>query len=149
MKFWDASAIIPLCIDEPRTEIVRDIVKKDASIVVWWGSLIECYLAFARLRRDGLLIYEEEEQVRDILASLSAVWTEMEPAEDIRDIAIRLLRNHPLRAADSLQLAAAIVWANSRPRKWDVCPFFLRPIRGLTSPRSTQQPWRQQPSQFR
>lgn len=116
MKFWDASAIIPLCIDEPRTELVRDILKKDASIVVWWGSLIECYSAFARLRRDGLLIYEEEEQVRDILASLSDVWTEIEPAEDIRDIAIRLLRNHPLRAADSLQLAAAIVWANSRPK---------------------------------
>ena len=116
MKFWDASAIVALCIDEPRTEIVREIVKKDASIVVWWGSVIECCSAFARLRRDGLLIDEEEEQVRDVIDALSAVWTEMEPAEDIRDIAIRLLRNHPLRAADSLQLAAAIVWANSRPK---------------------------------
>ncbi|MDP2277716.1 MAG: type II toxin-antitoxin system VapC family toxin [Nitrospirota bacterium] len=116
MKFWDASAIIPLCIDEPQTKILQDIAKKDNAIVVWWGSLVECYSAFARLRRDGALKFEEEEQLRGILASLSDTWTEIEPSEDIRDITGRLLLNHPLRAADSLQLAAAIVWADKKPR---------------------------------
>jgi len=115
MKFWDASAIIPLCIDEPQTKILQDIAKKDNAIVVWWGSLVECYSAFARLRRDGALKFEEEEQLRGILASLSDTWTEIEPSEDIRDITGRLLLNHPLRAADSLQLAAAIVWADKKP----------------------------------
>lgn len=116
MKFWDASAIIPLCIDEPQTKILQDIAKKDNAIVVWWGSLVECYSAFARLRRDGALKFEEEEQLRGILASLSDTWTEIEPSEDIRDITGRLLLNHPVRAADSLQLAAAIVWADKKPR---------------------------------
>ena len=116
MKFWDASAIIPLCIDEPQTKILQDIAKKDNAIVVWWGSLVECYSAFARLRRDGALKFEEEEQLRGILASLSDTWAEIEPSEDIRDITGRLLLNHPLRAADSLQLAAAIVWADKKPR---------------------------------
>ncbi|MFZ3122752.1 MAG: type II toxin-antitoxin system VapC family toxin [Thermodesulfovibrionales bacterium] len=116
MKFWDASAIIPLCIDEPQTKILQDIAKKDNAIAVWWGSLIECYSAFARLRRDGALKFEEEDQLREILASLSDTWTEIEPSEDIRDITGRLLLNHPLRAADSLQLAAAIVWADKKPR---------------------------------
>lgn len=116
MKFWDASAIIPLCIDEPQTKILQDIAKKDNAIVVWWGSLVECYSAFARLRRDGALKFEEEEQLRGILAYLSDTWTEIEPSEDIRDITGRLLLNHPLRSADSLQLAAAIVWADKKPR---------------------------------
>jgi hypothetical protein len=116
MKFWDSSAIIPLCIEEPHTKVVREIAKKDGAIVVWWGSLIECYSAFARLYREGLLESHEEEQVAEILLSLSRSWTEIKPGEDIRDIAIRILRNHPLRAADSLQLAAAIVWADRRPR---------------------------------
>ncbi|PIV67417.1 MAG: hypothetical protein COS10_01165 [Nitrospirae bacterium CG01_land_8_20_14_3_00_44_22] len=115
MKFWDASAIIPLCIDEPQTKILQDIAKKDNAIVVWWGSLVECYSAFAHLRRDGALKFEEEDQLRGILASLSDTWTEIEPSEDIRDITGRLLLNHPLRAADSLQLAAAIVWADKKP----------------------------------
>ena len=115
MKFWDASAIIPLCISEPQSRVVQDIAKDDGSIVVWWGSLIECHSAFARLHRDGLLDVHEEEMVVEILFSLSSIWTEIEPGGDIRDIAIRLLRSHPLRAADSLQLAAAIVWADKKP----------------------------------
>src|SRR4030067_2070163 len=116
MKFWDASAVIPLCIEEPQTKIVQDIAKKDNALVVWWGSLIECYSAFARLYREGCLKYQEEEQVREVLFSLASVWTEIEPSEDIRDIAVRLLLNHPLRAADSLQLSAAIVWADKKPK---------------------------------
>lgn len=116
MKFWDASAVIPLCIEEPQTKIVQDIAKKDNALVVWWGSLVECYSAFARLHRDGFLGSQEEEQVWEILSSLATTWTEIEPSEDIRDIAVRLLLNHSLRAADSLQLAAAIVWADKKPK---------------------------------
>jgi len=116
MKFWDASAVIPLCIEEPQTKIVQDIAKKDNAFVVWWGSLVECYSAFARLHRDGFLGSQEEEQVWEILSSLATTWTEIEPSEDIRDIAVRLLLNHSLRAADSLQLAAAIVWADKKPK---------------------------------
>jgi len=116
MKFWDASAVIPLCIEEPQTKAVQDIAKKDEALIVWWGSLIECHSAFARLQRDGYLRPTEEDQVREILSSLESAWTEMEPSEDIRDIALRLLFSHPLRAADSLQLAAAIVWADKKPK---------------------------------
>ncbi len=116
MMFWDASAIIPLHIKEPQTKIVHDITKKDSSIAVWWGSIIECYSAFARLRRDGFLKPHEEDQARHLLSLLSEEWTEIEPGDDIRDIAARLLLLHPLRAADSLQLAAAIVWAGKAPR---------------------------------
>jgi prevent-host-death family protein len=36
------------------------------------------------------------------------------PAE-VRTLASRLLLNHPLRAADALQLAAALVWAGKAP----------------------------------
>jgi len=126
VKFWDASAIIPLCIEEPNTKAVQDIAKKDNAIVVWWGSLIECYSAFSRLYREGFLKFQEEEQVRNVLSSLSSVWTEIKPGEDIRDIAMRLLLNHPLRAADSLQLAAAIVWTDKKPREHNFVCFDVR-----------------------
>ena len=45
MKFWEASAIIPLCIEEQNTPLVQDIAKKDGAIAVWWGSIVECYSA--------------------------------------------------------------------------------------------------------
>ncbi|MBI5633474.1 MAG: type II toxin-antitoxin system VapC family toxin [Nitrospirae bacterium] len=116
MKFWDASAVIPLCLAEPLTKLLQAIASDDEAMVVWWGSLVECHSAFARLHRDGYLRASEEEQVRDILSLLADAWTEMEPSEDIRDTALRLLRGHPLRAADSLQLASAIVWADKKPK---------------------------------
>jgi uncharacterized protein len=117
MKFWDSSAIIPLCIEEPQTRTVQDIAKKDGALVVWWGTLVECYSAFSRLRRDGALTAKEDAQVRALLASLDDRWTEIEPSDDIRDITtLRLLQNYPLRAADALQLAAAVVWAEKLPR---------------------------------
>ncbi|MFV1951504.1 MAG: type II toxin-antitoxin system VapC family toxin [Nitrospinota bacterium] len=117
MMFWDASAIIPLCLDEPQTKVIRNISGQDGAIVAWWGSTIECYSAFARLRRERLLNNREEEQLRNVLNMLSGSWTEIKPSQDIRNLAARLLLLHPLRAADSLQLAAALVWAEKSPKR--------------------------------
>ena len=114
--FWDASAIIPLCIDEPQTKVLREAAKKTETMAVWWGSLIECCSAFARLRRDGRLKPKEEDEVRHILSVLSSSWIEIEPCEEVRTMAGNLLLLHPLHAADSLQLAAALVWAKKSPK---------------------------------
>ena len=116
MKFWDTSAIIPLCIEEKATGTAKDIVEKDGAIVVWWGSIVECYSAFGRLRREGILNPREETEVLAVLSQLAGVWTEIEPSDDIRQITWRLIQNYPLRAADSLQLSAAIVWTDKTPR---------------------------------
>lgn len=116
MKFWDASAAIPLCVDEERTQIVRDMAKKDGALVVWWGSIVEAYSAFARLRRDRLLSPDDEAEGLAVLSELAEAWTEIEPSDDIREITRRLLQNYPLRAADSLQLAAALVWCDKTPK---------------------------------
>ncbi len=116
MKFWDASAIIPLCVDEEQTPIVREIAKKDGAVVVWWGSIVESYSAFARLRRDRTLSPDDEAEGLAVLSEFAEAWTEIEPSDDIREITKRLLQNYPLRAADSLQLAAAVVWSGKTPK---------------------------------
>lgn len=116
MKFWDASALIPLYIEGPQTKAVRAIAKIDGDIVTWWGSPVECYSAVARLRREGFLKPKEEDQIRHLMALLAEASTEIEPSAEIRVIAARLLLAHPLRAADSLQLAAGLVWAGTIPR---------------------------------
>lgn len=110
MKFWDASAIIPLCLQEPRTSLLRRVAEEDSTMVAWWAAPVECYSAFARLRRDGILTRANEDQARHVLASLVAAWIEIEPSREVRQNAGRALLLHPLRAADSLQLAAALVW---------------------------------------
>jgi len=49
------------------------------------------------------------------LRRMAGAWEEVTPSELIRGIAQRLLRTHPLRAADSLQLAAAMSAAGQEP----------------------------------
>ena len=113
MRFWDSSAIVPLCLEQPLTEPARALHQSDSELVVWWGSPIECASAIARLHREGHLTDEQEVAARELLATVRASWFEMQPGEAIREQALRLLRVHPLRAADALQLAAALEWAGS------------------------------------
>jgi len=115
VRFWDASALIPLCVEQPDSRTVRALLEEDRAMAVWWGSPIECWSAFARLRREGLLQPDEEDSARSLLRTLQDAWTEILPGEEVRAHAGRLLRIHPLRSADALQLAAALVWAGTPP----------------------------------
>ena len=105
MKFWDASAIVPLCLDEPWTRWLTQVLAEDPLMMVWWSSLVECWSAFARLRREGLFDTSDEEHAREILARLATAWTEIVPSQAVRNHAAHTLQWHPLRAADGLQLA--------------------------------------------
>jgi uncharacterized protein len=116
VKFWDASAIVPLLRSERWTLAVRDALAGDPQIVVWWGTSVECVSAVARLERDGDLDVAGSTNALEMLVELQLSWTEIEPSERLRAQAMRLLRVHELRAADSLQLAAALVAAEQDPR---------------------------------
>ncbi len=115
MRFWDASALVPLILEQPRTARARELLAEDKELVVWWGALVECASAIARLHRDGLLTAAEEARARALLQSLKSSWFEVQPGDAVREQALRVLRIHPLRSADALQLAAALEWAGSPP----------------------------------
>ena len=51
MKFWDSSAIIPLCVKEGASEAVKGLLKNDEDVVVWWTTRIECLSALSRRQR--------------------------------------------------------------------------------------------------
>jgi uncharacterized protein len=115
MKFWDASAIVPLLIAERSSPSLRAIVADDPLMLVWWATQIECTSALARLDREGLLDTQSVRAAHKRLSQLVANWQEVDPRDEVRETAARLLRVHPLRAADALQLAAAFVAASGRP----------------------------------
>jgi len=116
VRFWDSSAIIPLFIKEEASEIVKRLVKGDEDIVVWWSTRVECLSALSRRRREGVLHNDAESKARAILSALSEEWSEVQPSELVRQRSERLLMIHSLRAADALQLAAALVWAQETPQ---------------------------------
>ena len=119
--FWDASAIVPLCVHEATSRHAQSQLRKFLS-VVWWGSPIEVHSAIARLHRLGKLKDAERQGALSRLDLLTRGWREILPGDHVRDLARRLLDAHELRAADSLQLAAALTWCQQRPAKRDfVC----------------------------
>lgn len=115
MKFWDSSAIVPLLVEEGMSDPVRSQFRDDPDIWVWWSATVECTSAIERARRDSRISANDVEAAYGTLTSLVLAWTEVGPAETIRETASRFLRVHPLRAADALQLAAAFAAAEDRP----------------------------------
>ena len=102
--FWDASALVPLCVHESSSRQAHSQLRKFLP-VVWWGSLIEVHSAIARLYRVGSLDDREKQKALSQLHLLNRGWREILPGDHVRDVAVRLLEAHELRAADSLQLA--------------------------------------------
>lgn len=114
--FWDTSAVVPLCCFQAQTAQARQAARTYGRQVVWWGTVIEAITSFNRLGREGILNGKEVRQVFARLDYLRRRWNEVQPTEEVRDRAERLLGAHKLRAADALQLAAALVWCSDRPR---------------------------------
>jgi len=114
VKFWDASAIVPLLVAEASTRRLQAIAARNSGMLCggdprssafrpWPGSNVTAHsgrgLSFSLKR----------------LRQLSAGWHEIDPSDAVREAAARFLRVHPLRAADALQLAAAFLGSERRP----------------------------------
>ena len=115
MRYWDSSAIIPLTVTEASTGAMRAIAEEDPVMCVWWATEVECVSALARLEREGALTDTATTGALERLDLLAESWNEVQPVAAVRSAARRLLRVHALRAADALQLAAAVVAAEGQP----------------------------------
>lgn len=115
MRFWDTSAIVPLLAEESGTAAATAEFARDPSMIVWWGTSVECVSAIARRERQGGLAAQDVVTATRRLADVGASWQEIQPAVRLRQTAERLLRTQTLRAADALQLAAAIIAADDDP----------------------------------
>jgi predicted nucleic acid-binding protein len=132
VKFWDSSAIIALCVDEPASAELRSVLRADAAIVVWWSTRIECLSGLLRRSREGSVSTAGLAQSRGLLRALADSWIEVVPSEAVRGNAERLLAVHALRAADALQLAAAVVWRGGGPPEAQLLSFDAR-LRGAAA----------------
>ncbi len=113
MIFWDTSALVSMLVTEKQTPLRRAQLLGDPDMAVWWGTLVECESGLQRRLREKALNMESVSQARKRLEFMAASWYEVPSSPELRQIAIRLLRTHPLRAADALQLAAALTVAGA------------------------------------
>jgi predicted nucleic acid-binding protein len=115
VRYWDSSALASLCLGQSASNALAVLLSSDDGVVLWWGTRVETESAVARLRRLGELDDGSETEARGLFAQVFALAAEVGPVEEVRSLACRLVQVHLLRAADALQLAAALVWADRDP----------------------------------
>jgi uncharacterized protein len=115
MRFWDSSALVAVAMEEKATRSVRALSREDPELVVWILSEVEIASALWRRRRENELteVVRREAQRQMDLALSNAVTVADVPAVARR--ARRLLAAHMLRAADAMQLAAALLACEDEP----------------------------------
>ena len=86
----------------------------------WNSSALVCPICPNRLHREGAIDAHELGQSLERLRPFAATWTEIRPLQRVRNRALRLLRVHPLHAADAMQLAAALTASGEAPLMLDI-----------------------------
>jgi predicted nucleic acid-binding protein len=114
--FWDTSAIVPLCCQQDMSQEIRRLARRIRRVGAWWGTTVEAHSAFSRLVRDGKLTGRGLQHAIARLKVHRASWVEVLPSDRLRELAERLPEQLGLRALDSFQLAAALVWCKEQPR---------------------------------
>jgi predicted nucleic acid-binding protein len=119
--YWDASALVPLCVHESGTHSSESLLRKFAP-VTWWGSPVEIRSAICRLHREKAITDAGKKGAVLRLEVLQRGCKEILPGDELRELALGLLDRYSLRAEDSFQLAAALIWCNQRPvRRSFIC----------------------------
>ncbi len=116
MRFWDSSAVVPLIVEEPTSKACRGTLRDDPSMLVWCFTRTEVVSALHRQHRGGAFARASLRAAEARLELLAERWSEVDTLQGTRDVAERLLRTHALRCADALQLAAALVAYDNRPK---------------------------------
>jgi predicted nucleic acid-binding protein len=130
--FWDASALVPLCVHEAASRHAQSHLRRFAP-VVWWGSFVEVHSAICRLHRDKEITDLDKQGAVRRLSLLGRGWREILPDNQVRDLATQLLDKHSLRTADSLQLAASLIWCGQWPSRRNFISGDLRLVKAAKS----------------
>ena len=123
MRFWDTSALIPLVVAERGTALAERLLRDDPAVVVWTLTRVELLSALARRRR------EEPAAARRLLGAKREIlaawprWSEVTALEVVRRHAGRVVDTHAIRAADALQIGAALVAAADDPAALEFVTF--------------------------
>lgn len=115
MRFWDTSALIPLLVAERGTGRAERWLREDPEVVVWTLTRVELLSALARRRRREPAAARRLSAARREILDAWERWSEVTAVEVVRRHAERLVESHPLRAADALQIGAALVVAEDAP----------------------------------
>lgn len=115
MNYWDSSALVALLVEEDASAILLRLHEKGHTLITWILTPVEMLSALSRLHRMGAMKEADFARATQSLKNLSRDLVCIRDVDAVTDRAGRLLRLHPLQAADALQLASALIACQDQP----------------------------------
>lgn len=116
MSFWDSSALGSLLLQEANALEIRSIYDQSETFVMWTLTPVEVVSALYQAARTNRISAEGLRQAEQWLKEAIESFNFVKDIEQVKHRAERILRIHPLKAADALQLAAALVYYDDKPQ---------------------------------
>ncbi len=115
--FWDSSAIVPVCCVQDFSLPARRAYRQFKKPIIWWGTSVEMQSAIRKLNQVGFLTKKQTLGALRLWENFKTNSSSVNLYERTILLAEDLPERYGLRALDSLQLAAALVWCKEKPKK--------------------------------
>lgn len=112
MRYFDTSALVKqYFLQEPGSKTVRELLKSGERVFTAVLTYTETHAALARRRREGTL---SPQVTRRLALRFDRDWETYDVLllnQDVLSLARQVLYRHPLRSADAIHLASALLLA--------------------------------------
>jgi predicted nucleic acid-binding protein len=123
VRYYDTSALVKQYLQEAGSKLVLELLKSGEKVYTASLTYAEGHAAFSRRTREGRLT---RQTARRLALRFDKDWESYDVVilgEDVLRLARQMLYRHPLRSADAIHLASALLLARTSPTaRWSfVC----------------------------
>ena len=116
MRYYDTSALVKQYLQEAGSKLVLELLKSGERVYTASLTYAETHAAFSRRTREGRLT---RETTKRLALRFDKDWESYDIvllSENVFRLARQMLYRHPLRSADAIHLASALLLARTSPR---------------------------------
>lgn len=116
MRYYDTSALVKQYLQEAGSKLVLELLKSGEKVYTASLTYAETHAAFSRRTREGRLT---RETTKRLALRFDKDWESYDIvvlSESVFRLARQMLYRHPLRSADAIHLASALLLARTSPR---------------------------------
>jgi len=116
VRYYDTSALVKQYLQEAGSKLVLELLKSGEKVYTASLAYAETLAAFSRRTREGRLT---RETTKRLALRFDKDWESYDIvvlSENVFRLARQMLYRHPLRSADAIHLASALLLARTSPR---------------------------------
>ena len=116
MRYYDTSALVKQYLQEAGSKLVLELLKSGERVYTASLTYAETHAAFSRRTREGRLTRETTKRLALRFDKDWESYNVVVLSENVFRLARQMLYRHPLRSADAIHLASALLLARTSPR---------------------------------